>query len=78
MIKIGNFESLPSEINDPFKKECIKSVSIYVRKSLFDEDKIVMRSTVEFKSGNTTGSQQFEDTDFEKLIIKTVSFINQL
>jgi hypothetical protein len=63
--------------NDAFKKEYIKSISLFFSKKLF-EDYFIWRSTVTFQNGNTSGQQEFENRDFEVIVLEIRTFIESL
>lgn len=79
MITLKNEESkFLNEFKNPFNSEKIERVFFVVRKDLFDENKIIYRSTIYFKNGNTKGEQEVDAKDFIELIKKTENFIKTL
>lgn len=73
-LQIGN-ESMPSLLNDPFKKNKITRISVFYRE--------LMRvwsatGTVEFTNGDTKGEQRFEGETFDEVTLKIKHFINNL
>jgi hypothetical protein len=70
--------SLPSSLSDPFKKNCIESVSLYSQRSLWDYDDIKFAGSIHFKSGMTKGTQSFEAKDFTSLVKQMQQFVANL
>lgn len=65
-----------SPVNDPFKKDCLKSVHAHVMK--FYDGTFSFTGSIEFKNGDTEGTQKFSADDFGSLIQKMESFIKTL
>lgn len=67
-----------SILNDCFKKDNVKQIYMYIRKSYFAPHKMEFSANVEFKNGNTEGKQSIEADDFNGLVLKVEAFINSL
>lgn len=76
-ITTGKTESL-SIFSDPFKKENVESVIFYIRKDMFNKEKIAHSSTIEFKNGATMGRQSVVAENLQSLIKKTEEVIKSL
>ena len=69
-------------VTDPFKKDCIQRINLNARRSTrYDIHKhelvpeIVITGCVDFKNGNTEGTQNFEDEkSLGDLLMKIYSF----
>lgn len=68
---------LPSEIKNPFKFECIEGIHIHYGKYPFS-GKPYFDATIEFKQGNTNGSQKIEGKDLTDVFIKVMEFCKSL
>lgn len=75
---LGNYQEFtPSVINDPFKQNCIERIKITMRKKLFSRE-LAFEGQVDFKNGNTSGSQEFEGTDLYDVFKKVAMFCTNL
>lgn len=72
----GN-NSLPSDLKNPFKKDCITNIRLSYSKVLF-ENYFTWRGSINFKKGNTEGTQNFENLDFENIVRDMKSFVEGL
>jgi len=66
-------DSLPTSLKDPFSKDCVDAVHIHI----YPERSICV-ANIEFRNANTSGSQRFEEKEFEILVYKVKSFIDAL
>lgn len=67
-----------SLIKDPFKQDCIESVSLNICKSIFT-GKFKCYAIIEFKNGNTCGKHQIDDCkDLADAFHKAKQFIESL
>jgi hypothetical protein len=74
-LKIGN-QSLPSTVKDPFGKQSIKKITVTYSAPFWAHEKDwSARGTVYFENGNTKGEQQFEEKDFDEVVLKIKQFI---
>jgi len=64
-----------STVTDPFSKDCIKDITVYCREKMFDKGVWYAKGCVQFKRGNTTGSQDFEGDTFDEVVLKIKNFI---
>jgi len=73
-------ESLPSVIQDPFKKTKVKSISVYYRESFWSSDKGKWEASgnVEFSNGNTSGKQEFKGETFDEVVMKIKAMLETL
>lgn len=77
---MANLESLRqaenkiSELKNPFNKDCIQLVTIWICKTWTPQ----FQSKIKFINGNTTGEQNLEAQDFKSIIKKTEDFIESL
>ena len=71
-------DTMPSIIENPFCKECIDEIFMRASRELFNKEKFNFRGTVNFKRGNTTGSQKFEADSIDDLYIKIANFCKTL
>lgn len=63
-------------ITDPFKSSCITKVSLVATKLISSKDYVY--GIVEFKNGNTTGSQKFEAEKLCDLFFMIKNFVEKL
>ena len=75
---LGKNKGTLTDFKDPFSKNKIDRINIFIYKSLFDDTKLVHSATVKFKDGNTSGAQEFQANSFAELINKIDSFIENL
>lgn len=69
----------PDVVMNPFNKDSIESISVYMRKPIFSRDKgYEFDGHVYFKSGNTKGEQKFTGSDFKDLFAQMELFIQSL
>lgn len=61
-----------SEFNDPFKKNCVANVNIF----LHNDGQHT--ATVETKNGDTKGEQRFRSKDVNDLFRRIDNYVNQL
>lgn len=73
---LGN-QKLPSIISDPFNKASITRVYLNYQVPLFG-DQWKCNGSVDFKSNNTRGTQQFEADTFDEVVIQIREFIKTL
>ncbi|HTJ52589.1 MAG TPA: hypothetical protein VL443_24205 [Cyclobacteriaceae bacterium] len=73
---MGN-ETMPSVIKDPFNKNKIEMVAIYLMKSMFD-DKYNASGKIKFKNGNTVGEQEFTGKSIDDIIIQMKAVLKDL
>ena len=69
--------SFLSVLNNPFIKKRITRISVHYQKLTFG-NKWVAYGTIEFKNGDTTGKQDFEDSTWDGVVIKMNAFIKEL
>lgn len=68
-------ESMPSILKDPFKSNNITAIHIHY----YPNDKYTkVRASVDFKNGDTKGTQQFSDDIFDDVVIKIRKFVDNL
>jgi hypothetical protein len=70
--------SSPSIIKNPFGMEHIERISMCMYRSEFDRNKIRFYANINFKNGNTTGSQEIEGENFKDLFEKVYEFCSTL
>lgn len=78
-MEILNFfgrEKMPSILNDPFNKNCI--TRIYVSFSKSYNNSWSATGTVYFENSQTKGEQNFNDKDFDSVVIKIKEFLKTL
>ncbi len=78
MLELPNLEtgSKVSVLQNPFKSSCVTCISIEIRPKRVYGKKV--SASVDFSSGNTKGSQDFESDDFGVLVKEIQTFINSL
>ena len=74
---IGNVNSVPSNLKNPFDSTKIDSMHVLCIKSVID-DKFVFSGKIEFKNGNTVGAQKFEGDNMVDVLQQMYSFVEQL
>lgn len=67
-------KTLPTDIQNPFLKECITYVSITARTHLFDENEWIFEGVVKFKQGNTSGEQRFKGDNLADVYMRVMNF----
>ena len=76
MKKLNIFENIDLSITkDPFKKELIQAIHIHAYPKYGTDE---WTSSIEFKNGNTEGTQKFKVIGFENLISDMKSFTENL
>ena len=75
--QIGNINSLPKELNNPFNSDYITDITIRTYKFEWSSNWKTY-GIVQFKKENTTGEQKFEGTDLIDVLRKIYTFINNL
>jgi hypothetical protein len=63
---------------DPFKNDCIDSISFRIWKGEWKKDEIYHTARVEFINGNTKGEQTFKAESFVDLVAMVEAFTNEL
>ena len=66
-------ESLPTLVKDPFKGECINAIHMHAHKSILNGG-FNFTGHVEFKNGNTEGTQNFKADNLGELYVKIQNF----
>ena len=68
------------EFNNPFNKDSISSIYIQIMPGLkiYGDYQYCMKAFINFKKGNTTGSQEIYSNDFVELVLRTQNFIDGL
>lgn len=74
---LGNTNSLPDNLKNPFDPTKVDTISIYMGKSLFN-DKFYFTGTVKFKNGHTSGEQRFDGGDIMDVVRQIYKFLEQL
>lgn len=72
----GN-ETLPSVINDPFKKTKVVKFTTWCAKSILN-DSWTYSGSLYFENGNTTGEQKFSGTSFDDVVSQMKSCIQSM
>ena len=67
-----------SELKDPFKAKCVKSINITIDKAWCHPYDIQFKARIEFSNGGTEGTQRLSAGDLPALITKVGSFLNSL
>ena len=75
---LGKNKGTLTDFKDPFSKNKIDKINIFIYRGMFDETRIIHSATVKFKDGNTSGAQEFEADNFAELINKIDSFVENL
>lgn len=73
--KIGE-NKLVSNLNDPFNKNNIKRINVSFRELTFTPGTWVASGVVNFRNGNTEGTQNFEGESFDDVVLQIKQFIN--
>lgn len=74
---IGDVNSVPSNLKNPFDSTKIDSMHVLCIKSCIN-DKFVFSGKIEFKNGNTIGAQKFEGSNMVDVLKQMYSFVEQL
>ena len=69
---------IASIVNDPFKKNKIVSIDAHYNKRMFSGGEWYAWGMVEFKDGNTSGSQRFEAENLDALMIQMHDFLKNM
>lgn len=77
-IKSSGTDNKISVINDPFKRDAIQSISMHIDRRLGTGDELYCWGIVNFRVGDTTGSQRFEAKDFDDLVLQIKNCIANL
>lgn len=72
---MGN-QKLPSIIKDPFEKNSIEGVSVRLFKGWNGEWRA--SGNVNFKNGNTEGTQNFKAQTFDEVVVQIKSLLQEL
>lgn len=75
---MGPKRTAVSGLNDPFKKECLKNISIFADRSMFSPYYFSFSGSVEFQNGNTKGEQRFEGSSLDDIYNKIYEFCENL
>ena len=75
---MGTKRTAVSGLNDPFKKECLKDISIFAHRSMFDPYHFSFSGTVGFQNGNTNGEQKFEGSSLDDIYNQIYEFCENL
>ncbi len=68
-----------SVVKDPFNKKSLERIMIVVTKGLHPIEHTYAYATVDFKNGNTNGTQKFGNhADFKVLMVELQAFIDTL
>jgi hypothetical protein len=62
---------------DPFKKDKVDSIYLYYSRKIF-EKYYVWKGSIDFKNGNTSGKQEFEEKDLPVILQKMQQFLDSL
>lgn len=68
---ISQFQSISTQINDPFSLECVQDIHIVV-------NKYGCNATVYFKNGDTSASHYMTAVDYKEINEKIAEFISGL
>ena len=68
----------PETFADPFKKDCVGDIRMYISKPRWGGKKITFKAKVDLINGGTEAVQSIEAEDFVTLVAKVESFINNL
>ena len=66
-----------SVITDPFKKKCLKDISMFAHLNTYDGTARITGS-VDFKNGDTEGTQNFRASSLGELLMKIHAFCMNL
>lgn len=75
---MGPKRTAVSSINDPFKKECLKEISLFAHRSMFSPYYFRFSGSVEFQNGNTKGEQNFEGSSLGDIYNQIYEFCENL
>jgi hypothetical protein len=70
-------DSIPGILNFPFNKECVTAVRMHYTHNSFTNEWRA-RGTVEFKKGNTEGTQRIEEKSIGDFLRVAQEFISEL
>jgi len=70
--------SIASIVNDPFKKNKIVSIDAHYTKRVFGTGEWYAWGHVEFKDGNTSGTQRFEAENLDALMVQMHNFLKNM
>lgn len=70
--------NLPQSIRMPFDLKYITGIHMNVSESWLTKGVFLVRGSVEFKNGNTTGEQRFEAETLSELYMKIQQFCESL
>lgn len=70
--------NLPQSIRMPFDLKYITRIYMCVEESWFTKGKFLVRGSVKFQNGNTTGEQNFEADNLSELYMKIQRFCESL
>lgn len=68
----------PSIINNPFLGENIECIRMVTRRELFNRSKFETYAIIQFKNGDTSGSQEIKASNLSELLIKVYEFCQSL
>lgn len=80
MLQLLNSESereYVSTLVDPFQKESIESITMWIRKGFLDRS-VTFSADVKFKRGSTEGRHEIKADDFASLVKQVDDFIKHL
>lgn len=66
-------KTLPTDVQNPFQKECITYISLTAHPKLFSNE-WAFKGFVEFKCGNTEGRQEFKGNNLAEVYNKILNF----
>lgn len=67
-----------ADFKDPFKKDFVDDITFWIRKDMWDKNKINYSATVYFVNGNTKGQQSFKADNFVDLVKEVEKFVQTL
>lgn len=76
--KFGNQGIEESIIKNPFKKQNITGISVYYEPKMFERETWEASARVDFKNGETSGTQKFKAKTFDEVVLEVKKFINNL
>ncbi len=68
-------QKLPSILKDPFSRVCIKRLNVGM---YLNGNNWIAHGNVDFVNGQTEGSQKFNGTEFDEIVLKIREFIKEL
>lgn len=74
---LGNTESLPNTLTNPFDSTKVERIYISCSKSLFS-DEFRTSGSVEFRNDRTKGEQEFKGDDIMDVVQQIYKFLEQL